>query len=109
MIEICLITLYADGHRYLSHFVHFSLPAQSLVVQRVVVRADEYRLPVQVIAGALARVEHADAGFGLGAGPLLELGHRVTVRAHFFMKRDGRTILQHSHLPKQKPRAFNGR
>lgn len=62
-----------------------------------------------MIAGPLARVEHADAGFGLGAGPLLELGHRVTVGAHFFMERDGRTVLQHGHLRKQKPRAFNGR
>lgn len=82
----------------LSHFVHFSLPAQSLVVQRIVVRSDKYRLPVQMVARPLARVEHANSGFGLGTGPFLELGHRVTVGAHFFVERDGRTVFQHGHL-----------
>lgn len=85
---------------YLSHFVHFPFPAQSLVVQRVVVRADEYRLPVQMIAGPLARVEHAHAGLWLGAGPFLELGHGVTVGTHFFVERDGRTVFQHRQLRK---------
>jgi len=60
--------------------------------------ADEYRFPVQMIPGTLARVEHADAGFGLGAGPFLELGHRVTVGAYFFVESDGRTVFKHRHL-----------
>lgn len=64
--------------------------------------ADEYRLPVQMIAGPLARVEHADAGLRLGTGPLLELGHGMTVGTDFFVKRDGRTIFQHGHLWNRK-------
>lgn len=81
----------------LSHFVHFTLPAQSLVVQRIVVCADEYRLPMQMVPGPLARVEHADAGLGLGASPFLELGYRVTVGAHFFVESDGRTVFKHRY------------
>lgn len=76
-------------YRYLSHFVHFSLPAQSLVIQRVVVRPDENRLPMQMVTGPLARMEHVDAGLGLGIGPFFGFGYRVTIRAHFFVERNG--------------------
>jgi len=42
-----------------------------------------------MIAGPLAGVKHTDAGFRFSAGPFFELGHRVTVGAHFFVERDG--------------------
>jgi len=53
---------------------------------------------MQMVPGPLARVEHADAGFGLGASPFLELGYRVTVGAHFFVESDGRTVFKHRYL-----------
>jgi len=42
-----------------------------------------------MVPGPLSRVEHADARLGFGAGPFLELGHCVTVGAHFFVESDG--------------------
>jgi len=51
-----------------------------------------------MVPGPLARVEHADAGLGLGASPFLELGYRVTVGAHFFVESDGRTVFKHRYL-----------
>jgi hypothetical protein len=87
-----------DTVTYLCHFVALALPGESLVVERVVLRADVNGLPTLVRFVSLGDVEDVKSLADVGRHPLLGLGQRVAVRANFLMKWHRQTLLKFRQL-----------
>lgn len=83
---------------YLCHFVALSLPAKSLIIQRVMMCTNEDGLPVNKVACALADMKHVQPSSLLRSHPLFWLGDVMTARTQFLVEWNCSSILQHVHL-----------
>lgn len=83
---------------HLRHLITLSLPAESLVVKRIVIGPDKNRLPVYEATGPLTDVEHVHILRLDRFLPLLALRHVVAAGAQFLMEGYSGARLQHLHL-----------
>lgn len=78
---------------YLCHLVTFAFPAETFIVQRVLVGTDEDGFPVDVVAYTLTNMEHVQTRRDVGRDPLLRLGDIVAAWTQLLMKWDSCAIL----------------
>jgi len=97
----CYSKLWWMRSHYLRHLVTLPLPAESLIIQWVVVCTNEDGLPVDKISCTLANVKHMQSSRLFCSHPLFWLWDVMTTRTQFLVEWDCSSIFQHVHLPQE--------